>query len=133
MALSSAILSFIFHILSAWMSTSLLLSPQLFFTSIFYFFPSHLPFPPPSSTHPGGRLLLSCLIEGGGGMALTSAEQKQQSYLRGFLASSELLIHHVSSLFCSEMQKETRDYFIDHSQYRTDRIPIVVTPHMIYG
>lgn len=40
-------------------------------------------------------------------MALTSiAEQKQQSYLRGFLALSELLIHHVSSLFCLEMQKE---------------------------
>lgn len=45
-------------------------------------------------------------------MALTStAEQKQHSYLRGFLLLSELLIHHVSSLFCSEMQEENLSLF----------------------
>lgn len=80
----------------------------------FFLFPSHLPFFP-ASTHPAGRLLVLCLIEGG--MALTStAEQKQPSYLRGFLAASELLIHHVSSLFCSGMQQEVCHYSTkDHS------------------
>ncbi len=78
--------------------------------------PPIFPFPLPSasfpaSTHAAGLWLVLCLMEGG--ITLTStAEQKQRSYLRGFVTLSELLIHHVSSLFCLEMLKEICRYLL---------------------
>lgn len=100
-----ALLSLISRNLSSWMSPLLLSFPLAILHLPFF---SPFPLPPAfslASTHPRGPLLVICLIVGG--IALTStAQQKQQRYLRGFLALSELLIHRVSSLFCSEMQKE---------------------------
>lgn len=60
-------------------------------------------------------------------MVLTSTVvAKEQSYLRGFLKASELLIHHVSSLFCSATREAMCHLTEARWRYRKDEIPSVI-------